>query len=181
MGQFVAARFAMRQDLTHPLDIIASGIVLACFHTAHAALVNAVARYVPLVPPQLIAYGLSYATSEIMHEFIRSGFEAGVFCLFETLLSVFRWFEAEMGEQPVDAAVPQCLTCNICHELLVEPVESLGFFFCRGCFETWLRTTPTPIHPVTGEHILASSVCRPAVLNIVVRKYQRMLQKERMD
>jgi hypothetical protein len=168
----------MRQDLTHPLDIIATGIVLASFHTAHAAIVNVIARYLPFVPTQIIAYVVSYKTSEIMHEFIRSGFEAGVFCLFETILSVFRWFESEIGEPPLEAVVPQCLTCNICHELLVEPVESLGFFFCKGCFETWLRTTPTPIHPVTGEHIHTSTVSRPAVLNIVARKYQRMLMMD---
>jgi hypothetical protein len=179
LGQFITARLALRQDLTHPIDIVASSLVLASFHTVHAALVNVIARYVPFIPKGFISLAISYKTSEVMHEFMRSGFEAGVFCLFEKILSLFRLFESEIEEPPLDFVAPQCLTCNICHELLVDPVEVLGFFFCKGCLETWLRAQPAGIHPVTGELIQPGTISRPAVLNIVARNYQRMCRKER--
>jgi hypothetical protein len=176
LGQYLTARIVAQQDITNPLSVIGSSLVLASFHTIHAMLIHIISKYVPFFPEHIIGLVISYKSSEIMHEFIRFGFEAGVYCLFEKVLSFFRLFQNDIGELPLDSRIPQCLTCNICKELLTDPVESLGFFFCRGCFDAWVTISGSWIHPVTGEQISESQISRPAVLEVVARKYHRILQ-----
>jgi hypothetical protein len=177
LAQFVTSRLALELPVTNPLDLIGSALVLSSFHASHSFLVHTISKYLPFIPDQVIGLAVSYSTSEIMHEFIRFGFEAGVYRLFDGVLSFCKLFQTDLGEPP-NIAIPHCLTCNICHDLLVDPVESLGFFFCRSCLNEWFTSSGSWIHPVTGEQIRPSTVSRPGVLNIVTRKYHKMVLRQ---
>lgn len=89
-----------------------------------------------------------------------------------TISHMFHRKFGELEPLPFDIEVPEPLMCHICHDLLNEPKESLGFFFCRNCLDEWLRHSE--LHPYTGLPIDRSKTEQSMIMELISMKWRKL-------
>ena len=87
-----------------------------------------------------------------------------------------RLMKKDREDLPLDADTPPELECHICHELLSDPVDLMGSFFCRECITRWMRRSP--IHPYTGEYIGLMVINESPVMSYVVNKFHAIYLRD---
>ena len=65
------------------------------------------------------------------------------------------------------------MQCTICHDLLNDPVECQGFFFCKKCLDEWQKVGS--IHPANGLPISEETIVKNVTMNMITIKYRRIV------
>lgn len=122
-------------------------------------------------PPFIISDLISYSISDYVYSISVFGVDDYIEHIFESIANFF--YKKDDMPIDIDDDTPDSLRCPICKELYCNPVECLGFFFCRNCIDRWLSNHNTL--PSTGEQISKALVKDCILLNIVSQKYHRMV------
>lgn len=178
----IAAAFAGYQvlslRLTHGfhsksiVDFATSTLAIAGIHTASIAAARYAHSKVPFLLPSIICYPISYSTNFIVQRIGIYGVPNAWKHLTETAIAYYIKYKSPSSVRPqipLDVDIPTQLQCAICRDLLYDPVESLGFFFCHSCLTEWVNRAHT--HPVTGEPLSAENINRSLEMNAVVGEY----------
>ena len=137
-------------------------------------LLKALDRFgMPRAVTNVVAYGIGTVAAPVMQRLARYGLGGTVKWLVEKAAAfMFRAFEKKLPELPIDAVTPPDLECSICHELLRDPVEVCGTFFCRECLKQWMRVNS--VHPLTNVNISADMVSESLVMSHIAYKYHAL-------
>ena len=160
-------------------DVLFTTLLVAMSNYQCHNFVNFVKRKFPLIPSTILFLLFNYVSGSIIHEiesigilrFLDNTFE----CFAQKILKKFR---KPLDPLPSNAVIPVSLKCVICQDLLTEPKESLGFFFCSNCIDNWLRVSRTHLHPITGEKINPSLVKPSIIMDEIVYKYHKLALEE---
>ena len=118
-----------------------------------------------------------WGSSVLIQRLLRFGMFRSIEWMIEGVASyALKLFRKKLPELPIDVDTPPELECNICHELLNDPVEVSGTFFCRDCLVRWMRINS--VHPVTSLNISADMVSKSFVMSHVAYKYHALCVRE---
>lgn len=162
-------------------DILSSSAAIAGIFYSNQVLVRLLRKYLFFIPVTIISSVLSYGSSKLVHHIGLYGVKSGISLLFETTANlILKKQTMNPPELPLEADddVPDSMKCSICHDLMNDPVESLGFFCCEKCMSSWLHSNNQMIHPVTAEEISLDNVERNIAMNITTVKFRKLLVEE---
>ena len=157
-------------------DFLLTTSIISISHYITAIITNQICNLFPIIPPKLIAMTISSISSKIIQRFSLYGVKDGLNWLTEGLLYyISKFFKKNYNNLPEDIDIPNNMTCCICRDLLNQPVESLGFYFCNECINNWL-SKGSQLHPVTGENFSDEMMRNSIIMDLIVNKYRELNQ-----
>jgi hypothetical protein len=161
---------------THSIiDFLLSSAAISVVHYATLTQVRALRRYFHFIPAVLIAFPIAYVSNNFVQRIGIYGIGNTFNYLLESLVS---WILAikskdQRADSPIDTEIPPEMMCTICRDILKDPVESLGYFYCHDCMTRWVNNHHT--HPGTGEPLSNENITKNFQMNAVVQQYRKVL------
>jgi len=163
------------------MDFILTTSLVSGVHFLSSLITKRIMNYFPIIPPRLIGFVTCGISSVIVQRFSIYGITDGLNWMKEKVLAFFiKYLCKEQPDLPIEADIPQQLKCSICHDLLKDPVESLGFYFCGPCMREWL-TKGSQSHPMTGESLSDEMLSKSAVMSMIVNRYRFLNQPRNQE
>ena len=174
-GQVLSLRFMHGFHSKSLIDIIISSSVVAFIHYCSYCEIHALREHLSFIPPSFLGIPVVYLTRDIVQRVAVFGVSNTINYLIE--LAVSTWLKirhpGKPDPVPEDFEIPASMTCPICHDMLVNPVESLGFFFCEDCLYKWVNENHT--HPSTGEPISNENITKSVEMASIITQYRKIL------
>jgi hypothetical protein len=153
------------------VPILRKSFVVGFMHAVSRRIVRFLHNYLFFIPEWMISSYVAFQTAPFIQRVVRYGVGDSMEWLFEWCFHTFTFLIKDIS-LPLDIdGVPESLQCPICKGLLNDPVESLGKFFCAGCWKAWFGQGKTT-HPVTLEGISKEVMSQPLLMKYVVRRYR---------
>lgn len=176
--QVLVLRCAHGFHTTSLVDFATSTLAIAGIHACSTFVARFISKKLPFLPYMVYCFPLAYASTYLVQRIGIYGIPSAWNYLQESFLDfVIKMTNKhkERPEIPLDVEIPTQLQCAICRDLLFDPVESLGFFFCSGCLNEWMKKSHT--HPVTGEQISNENINKSIEMSAVVSAYLRNMER----
>ena len=157
------------------IDLLASSTVIAGLHWLSYLQLKAIREHIRFIPMSILALPVVYLTRDIVQRVGVYGIENTINYLIESAVSTWIKLRNPTRPQPVpyDFEIPEPMICPICHDMLVNPVECLGFFFCEDCLYKWVNENHT--HPSTGESISNENINKCVEMNTIITQYRKIM------
>lgn len=146
-------------------------------------LTKTIHKYAFFIPEYFISLGLGILFGGTIHKFSLHGIQTGMNGILDSIVRMFCFRKLNNPTQiPNDYNIdelPGSMICPICHDLINDPVELNGFFFCKSCLFEWVdQRKDVKLHPVTGKPMSVESIVPNVPMNIVTMKYRNAIIKE---
>lgn len=152
-------------------DSLYQSVIIAFVHLHSQKIVAFLQkRYLKFIPNCFISLFISYITAPFILRLCRFGVRNTMQWILEAFIRFFM-FNTE-NNLPDDYPIPDVLTCSICGELLKDPLELSGTFFCSSCLNRWFKTSLT--NPYTGEMVSKEMISASLLMNSICEKYRRL-------
>ena len=175
LGQVLSLRLMHGFSSKSLVNILSSAAAITLIHYGSYCQVRALHDYFGFIQPPFLALPIVYLTRDIVQRIAIFGISNTFNYLVELAASTWIKFRhpGKPDPVPVDFEIPQSMTCPICHEMLVNPVESLGFFFCEDCLYKWVNGNNT--HPSTGEPISYENINKSVEMTAIITQYRKIM------
>lgn len=157
------------------IDFALSSAVISLIHYTTLAEVRALKQYLHIIPATVVALPIAYVSNNLVQRIAVYGIANTWKYFVEGAISwILKIKNKDLPQEtPENAEIPQEMMCSICQDILKDPVESLGYFFCQDCFEKWVNENHT--HPGTGEPLTNESVTKSGEMNAIVMQYRKII------
>jgi hypothetical protein len=169
--QVLSIRWSHGRRKMSVIDIGRQTLLIGLLHVLSRRLATAVQGYLFFVPDWMISTYIAFKTAAFIQRLVRFGVLDSLEWLVEGFLHTFTFLEKKLDDLPPGYPVPQSLTCMICREMVKDPVELLGYFFCGPCLEKWFSEGKL-VHPCTNEAVSKEVMAHSIVLHRIARKYR---------
>ncbi|KAH0788446.1 hypothetical protein GPJ56_007637 [Histomonas meleagridis] len=156
-----------------PLTFVTRSISIFGLFTFGDFLTSKLHQLLPFLPEWVLTAVTSRVISDAAEYISRIGIYETISYLVENVFAFFSYLMSPtLPQLPIEVDVPNSLACPICHELLTDPKELLGFFFCANCLDNWLSNHSK--HPYTGEDVQIGMSQHSMIMNQIARKWQKL-------
>lgn len=178
LGQVFSIRFSHGTYKFDVLSLLGSAGVIGLTHMTSRFLSNLFQEQFYFIPEWIITSILATETAPFIQRIARFGIGDGLVWVFEKFMEVLRYGRKPLPELPLEFDVADSLQCGICHDLIRDPVESIGFFFCEECLKNWQKRGGRYNPECPNENISSDLISGCTILDIVARKYHRLALKQ---
>ncbi|OHS97687.1 hypothetical protein TRFO_36091 [Tritrichomonas foetus] len=167
---------SQKMNIAH---ITAQTVFVSLTTYLQSRIVKTIHSVIPIFPQHILYSFMPLLFGSFVHRIESLGFSATFEGYFESFIqNIARLFHKKLPPLPDDYHIPLPLTCIICKELLNDPKESLGFFFCSACISKWFKSSRTPIHPMTGEKISQDAIRSSVLMSEVTYRFKLLALKQ---
>ncbi|OHT08028.1 hypothetical protein TRFO_23661 [Tritrichomonas foetus] len=131
------------------------------------------------IPEWIISSYIAFETAPFLQRMVRYGIVDACQWLTEFIIHMFTFLQYPVLNLPSENNYPihESLMCPICRDILEDPVEITGSFFCSNCLTGWLACGEST-HPSTGELVSREMFTYSYLMNTLAWNYKKAIIKK---